>query len=211
MLSGGHCNVDPVGFQNDLSEVNSRDDVLTVLIHLGYLSYDSEEQKCYIPNLEVSKEMETAIKSNNWKEVINALRRSEQLLADTLEGDEEAVAKGVEAVHDDNISIFSYNTENSLSCVVSLAYYYARNKYVVHRELASGKGFADLVLIPRRNVSSPAVVIELKKDATPDDAIAQIRSRDYMAKVREHTPDILLVGISYDTQTKTHACKIIHN
>ena len=211
MLSGGHCNVDPVGFQNDLSEVNSRDDVLTVLIHLGYLSYDSEEQKCYIPNLEVSKEMETAIKSNNWKEVINALRRSEQLLADTLEGDEEAVAKGVEAVHDDNISIFSYNTENSLSCVVSLAYYYARNKYVVHRELASGKGFADLVLIPRRNVSSPAVVIELKKDATPDDAIAQIRSRDYMAKVREHTPDILLVGISYDTQTKTHTCKIIHN
>ena len=211
MLSGGHCKVDPVGFQNDLSEVNSRDDVLTVLIHLGYLSYDSDEQKCYIPNMEVGKEMENAIKSNNWTEVINALRQSEQLLTDTLEGDEEAVAKGIEAVHDENISIFSYNTENSLSCVVSLAYYYARNDYVIHRELASGKGFADLVLIPRHNVNSPAVIIELKKDATAEDAIAQIRTRKYMAKVREHTTDIRLVGIIYNTKAKTHSCRIEQN
>ncbi len=208
MMAGERSKVDPTWFQNDLSEIKTRDDVLTVLIHLGYLSYNWREDECYIPNFEVAKEMEKAVISNNWTEVIRALRKSDQLLKDTLAGDEEAVAEGLEEIHDDNAAMFTYNDENSLSCVVSLAYYKARDKYVIHRELASGKGFADLVLIPRKNVSKPAVIIELKKDASPEDAIAQIRSRDYIAKVRQHTEDILLVGINYDTRTKQHSCKI---
>ena len=208
MLSGGRCPVDPVGFQNDLSEINSRNDVLTVLIHLGYLSYDRVEQECFIPNLEVRKEMENAVRAGSWKDVISSLDRSKRLLRDTLLCDEEAVAQAVGAAHDENTSILSYNDENSLSCVISLAYYYARNDYIVNREYPSGKGFADLVLIPRKNVSKPAVIIELKKDSSPEEAIAQIHARDYIAKVRQHTEDILLVGINYDTRTKQHTCKI---
>ena len=208
MLAGGRCSVKPSKFQNDLSEIKSRDDVLTVLIHLGYLSYDRVEMECFIPNMEVCEEMENAIEENNWTEVIKALRKSDRLLKDTLAGDEIAVAEGLEEIHDDNAAMFSYNTENSLSCVISLAYYKARDKYVIHRELASGKGFADLALIPRRNVKSPAIVIELKKDSTPEEAIVQIRNRDYMAKILQHTEDILLVGINYDTKTKLHTCKI---
>jgi len=116
--------------------------------------------------------------------------------------------RGVELAHDENTSILSYNDENSLSCVLSIAYYYARNNYVMHRELASGKGFADIVLIPRKNVDSPAIVIELKVDKDADSALDQIRRKEYPAKVAEYAANLLLVGISYDRGTKQHSCRI---
>ena len=208
MLSGGRCKVNPTKFQNDMSIITSRDDVLTVLIHLGYLSYDWRKSMCYIPNREVAGEMVNAIEANNWQPVVRALEDSERLLQATLEGDEEAVANGIDKVHDDNTSILSYNDENSLACVLSIAYYYARNDYVVHRELATGKGFADLVLIPRKNVESPAVILELKYNKDADSAIEQIKRRQYPAKVEQYANNLLLVGINYDKQTKQHTCRI---
>ena len=208
MLTGNRCQVDPTGFQNDISEIETKDDVLTVLIHLGYLSYNWREDECYIPNREVAGEMVNAVRANNWKEVTDAILRSKELLQATLDGDEEAVARGVDATHDEHTSILSYNNENSLACVLSLAYYYARNDYVVHRELATGKGFADLVMIPRKNVDGPAIVVELKYDKNADAAIDQILRKQYPAKVAEYTGELLLVGINYDKKEKTHQCHI---
>ena len=208
MVAGERCKVNPTKFGNDMRDIHSKDDVLTVLIHLGYLSYNWRKDECYIPNKEVAGEMVNAVEANNWKPVVDTLAKSEKLLHATLEGDEDAVAKGVELAHDDNTSILSYNDENSLSCVLSLAYYYARNDYVMHRELASGKGFADIVLIPRKNVASPAIIIELKVDKDADAAIDQIRRKEYPAKVAEYTGKLLLVGISYDRETKHHSCRI---
>ena len=208
MLAGGRCKVDPTGFQNDMSIIRNKYDVLTVLIHLGYLAYDRRKQECYIPNREVTGEMVNAVRDNKWKHVMDALEQSEQLLQATLEGDCEVVAQGVDAAHDEHTSILSYNNENSLACVLSIAYFYARNDYVVHRELASGKGFADLVLIPRKNVDSPAIVLELKYNIDADSAIDQIHRRQYPAKVAQYTGDLLLVGINYDRDKKTHECKI---
>jgi len=208
MLAGERCKVDPTGFANDMADVRSKDDVLTVLIHLGYLSYNWRRDECYIPNREVAGEMVNAVKANKWKPVVDALEKSEQLLQATLDGDEQAVAQGVEAAHDDNTSILSYNNENSLACVLAIAYYYARNDYIVHRELPTGKGFADIVLIPRKNVDTPAMVIELKVDRDADSAIDQIRRRQYPAKVASYADRLLLVGIGYDRQTKKHTCRI---
>ncbi|MBR2205011.1 MAG: AAA family ATPase [Prevotella sp.] len=208
MLAGGRSKVNPTSFINDMAEVDSKDDVLTVLIHLGYLSYDRDTKECFIPNLEVAGEMENAVKANNWKPVVDALKASEQLLQATLDGDEEAVALGVDAAHDENTSILSYNNENSLACVLSIAYYYARNDYVMHRELATGKGFADIVLIPRKHVESPAIVLELKYDQDADSAISQIHRKEYPSKVSQYSDDLLLVGITYDKKLKTHQCKI---
>lgn len=207
MLAGGRCSVDTTGFSNDMHDVRSKDDVLTVLIHLGYLSYDQVEEECYIPNKEVGMEMVNAVKSINWK-VAEALDESKKLLRATLACDEEAVARGIDLAHDENTSILSYNDENSLACVLSIAYYHAKNDYIFHRELATGKGFADLVLIPRRNVEAPALVIELKYDKSADAAINQIKRKNYSAKVAEYTGEILLVGINYDKETKSHFCKI---
>ena len=208
MLAGGRCSVDPTGFQNDMSIIHSKNDVFTVLIHLGYLSYNWRKDECYIPNREVAGEMVNAVKATNWRHLADALDASKQLLQDTIDGDEEAVARGVDAAHDENTSILSYNNENSLACVLSIAYYYARNDYVMHRELATGKGFADIVLIPRKNVDSPAIVLELKFSQDADAAIDQIKRKQYPAKVSEHTANLLLVGINYDRETKQHTCHI---
>ena len=208
MLAGGRSKVNPTKFQNDMSVIRSKDDALTVLIHLGYLGYDWRKDECYIPNKEVGSEMANAVENNNWSPVVNALQQSEQLLADTLAGDTDAVARAIEAVHDENISILSYNNENSLACVLSLAYYYAKNDYIVHRELATGKGFADIVLIPRKNVDSPAIVVELKYNKDADAAIDQIRRKQYPAKVAQYADRLLLVGINYNRETKTHECAI---
>ena len=208
LMAGNRCPVDPTGFQNDISIISNRDDALTVLIHLGYLSYDWKEGECYIPNREVAGEMVNAIKANKWQPVTDAIQASKRLLQATLDGDEEAVARGVDAAHDENTSILSYNNENSLACVLSIAYYYAKNDYIVYRELPTGKGFADLVLVPRKNVDSPAIVLELKYDKDADTAIEQIKRRQYPAKVAEYADDLLLVGINYDKQQKLHTCRI---
>ena len=208
LLSGGRVKVNTTKFQNDMTIIQSKDDVLTVLIHLGYLSFNWRKNECYVPNYEVSGELSNAVEDTGWEHVVKALRQSEKLLQATLDGNEEAVAQGVDAAHDENTSILSYNDENSLACVLSIAYYYAKSDYIIHRELATGKGFADLVLIPRKHVDSPAIVLELKYNLDADSAIAQIKRKQYPAKVAEYTDNLLLVGISYNKQQKTHTCRI---
>ena len=93
--------------------------------------------------------------------------------------------------------------------MLSIAYYYAKNDYVMHRELPTGKGFADIVLIPRKNVDSPAIVLELKYNKDADTAISQILRKEYPVKVAQYIGDLLLVGINYDRETKQHSCRII--
>lgn len=208
LLSGGRVKVNTTKFQNDMTLIQSKDDVLTVLIHLGYLSFNWRKNECYVPNYEVAGELSNAVEVTGWEHVVKALRQSEKLLQATLDGNEEAVAQGVDATHDENTSILSYNDENSLACVLSIAYYYAKNDYVMHRELSTGKGFADLVLIPRKHVDLPAIVLELKYNQDADSAIAQIKRKQYPAKVAEYTDNLLLVGINYDKQQKTHTCRI---
>ena len=210
MLAGGRCNVDPTKFRNDMSQVKSRDDVLTLLIHLGYLSYDRETRQCYLPNREVAGEMKNAVEENNWKPVIDAIEASDRLLQQLLRGNAGAVAEGVERVHRQEVSLFKYNDENSMACVISLAFYAARNDFHVHREYQTGDGYADLVLIPRKNIQKPAMVIELKYDHTAGTAIAQIKQKHYPDKLLDYTGHILLAGISYDRDKKKHTCQIEH-
>ena len=210
MLAGGRCVVDPTGFQNDMSVINSKNDALTVLIHLGYLAYEWETSECYSPNREVEGELINAVNSTNWQQLISSIEQSRKLIQATLDGDEQAVAKAIDAAHDENTSILSYNNENSLACVLSIAYYYARNDYVIVRELPTGKGFADLVLIPRKRIDKPAILLELKYDKAADAAIDQIKRKEYAGKVRQLTGNVILVGINYDKASKKHTCSIEH-
>ena len=208
MLAGESVYVDTTEFLNDMHIIRSKNDVLTVLIHLGYLAYDKDSYECYIPNKEVADEMNNAIKATAWTPLANTIQNSKFLLDATIAGNENAVAKAIDLAHDENTSILAYNDENSLACVITVAYIWARNEYVIHREYATGKGYADLVMIPRHNVSKPALVIELKFNNTADTAIDQIKRKQYPAKIAEYTGDILLVGISYDRESKLHTCKI---
>ena len=208
MLAGEAVPVNTTGFQNDMQAVNSRNDVLTVLIHLGYLAYDRDTNQCYIPNKEVADEMNNAVNATEWKQLAKALENSQHLLADTIAGNEQAVSQAIDIAHDEHTSILAYNDENSLACVLSIAYIWAKNEYIIHREYATGKGYADLVMIPRRNVAKPALVIELKFNHSADTALDQIKRKKYPSKLSEYTGDILLVGISYDKEKKQHTCKI---
>ena len=207
MIAGKRIKVNIGKFQNDMASFSSADDVLTLLVHLGYLTYDMTNGEVWIPNSEVQQEFINSIEDGGWEEVMDAINASSRLLDLTLKCDEEKVAEMIAKVHSDNTSILKYNDENSLSCVISLAYYSARKDYIIHRELATGNGFADLVFIPRNGRNLPAMIIELKKGHSAEEAIQQIKDNDYLHKVSEYSGEMLLVGINYDNQ-KGHTCKI---
>ncbi len=200
--------VNALRFSNDMHNVECKDDVLTLLCHLGYLSYNSETKCAGIPNYEVRQEFETAVADTSWIEVTNALKQSERLMSCVLNGEEEEVAACVSEVHEQNTSILKYNDENSLACVLSLAFYTARNQYEIVRELPTGKGFADIVLLPYRHVYAPAIVLELKWNQDADTAIGQIKRQGYAKALLHYVGEVILVGINYDKQTKVHSCKI---
>lgn len=208
MLAGNRCHVDTLSFSNDMETFHDKDDVLTLLIHLGYLAYDQHRGEAYIPNEEVKAEFQDAVKRVGWDAVVKAVQASEQLLRDTWDGDEDAVAEGISHVHMQNTPVLKYNDENSLSCVITLAYYNAMNEYTIVRELPSGRGFADMVFIPKKFSDKPAMIIELKCDATAEGAITQIREKQYVRALEGYEGEILLVGINYDRKTKKHECKI---
>lgn len=210
MLGGGQIAVNTHSFKNDMRTFETKDDVLTLLIHLGYLAYDAEKKKAFIPNKEIIEEFENAMSVGGWPEVIRVLKASEKLLSDTLEGNAESVAEALDKAHTEVSSILTYNDENSLSCAIGLAYYSARKDYKIIREFPTGKGFADIVFLPLPHTNKPALVIELKYAKTADAALQQIKDRHYTHALEGYSGELLLVGINYDrdNKAKPHSCVI---
>ena len=210
MLGGERVRVNTLSFQNDMRNFRIKDDVLTLLVHIGYLGYDSETKETFIPNKEIIGEFENAMSVGGWSEVMRVLKASEKLLEDTLNGDAESVAEGLDQAHMEVASILTYNDENSLGAAIGLAYYSARKDYRLIRELPAGKGFADVVFLPLPSVNKPALVVELKYDKTANAAIQQIKDRQYTKALESYTGEIVLVGINYDSESKNkpHSCVI---
>ena len=162
MIAGEHISVNTKTFQNDMNTFESADDVLTLLIHLGYLTYDFDTKTAWIPNKEVQQEFINSIQNSGFENVMKSIQKSDKLLHYTLEQNAEKVSEMLSEVHNENTSVIQYNDENSLSCVLSLAYYSAQDTYAVYRELQGGEGFTDLVFVPRAGNTNPAMIIELK-------------------------------------------------
>jgi len=193
-----------------MSTFNSNDDILTLLIHLGYLSYCTNSETVRIPNEEVKGEFVNSIEDlEGWDTVVSAIHSSEQLLQAIWNKNADVVAESIGKVHEQNTSILAYNDENSLSCVLSLALYTANKYYTIIRELPTGKGYADLVFIPRKKFADkPAMVVELKWNKTVSGAISQIKEKNYISALNEYDGNLLLVGVNYDKGTKMHECVI---
>lgn len=208
MLGGERCRINTRTFQNDMSNIKSKDDVLTLLVHLGYLAFDSAKKEVYIPNQEVADEFKNAVEYSGWTGISAALQKSENLLDATLRLDEETVAKGIDEIHSANTSVLAYNNENSLSCVVTIAYYVAQKYYTLIRELPTGKGFADIVFLPRKHTDKPALIVELKWDKSAQGAISQIEEKKYAGVLDKYEGNLLLVGINYNKTNKKHECVI---
>ena len=192
ILSGASIKVNTAAFKNDTVNIQSKDDVLTYLIHLGYLGYNQNRKTAFVPNEEIRQELTMAVESRKWNEMITFQQESEHLLEATLDMDKEAV-------------------ENSLSSVLAIAYLSSMEYYFKPvRELPTGRGFADFVFIPKPEyVSSyPALVVELKWNKNAETALQQIKEKKYPESIKQYTGDILLVGINYDKKTKKHQCLI---
>ncbi|MCD8369409.1 MAG: ATP-binding protein [Clostridiales bacterium] len=213
MLGGERVSVRISTFQNDITSFKNKNDVLTLLIHLGYLAYDATRREVYIPNFEVAEAFEDAVSGKEWGAVGEALADSERLLDATLAEDAEAVAKALEHMHSSVTSVLNYNNEASLSCAITIAYYTAKRYYSIVRELPAGKGFADLVFLPHRGTDKPAMMIELKYDKDADTAIRQIHENRYDGDLKKYFGNLILVGINYDKDVKgkdakKHTCVI---
>lgn len=208
MLAGERCPIKVNTFQNDMTSMDSADDVLTLLVHLGYLAYDSERKEAFIPNLDVRESFESAMQTGKFAETARAIDESDRLIRATVSMKEELVAEQIEKVHRENINALAYNSEQALTTVILLAYYRARDEYEMFREMPLGEGFADIVFIPRRNCDKPALIVELKWNKDAETALDQIKARKYPGSLSEYHGNLLLVGINYDKEDKKHTCKI---
>lgn len=208
MLLGERCKVNTSTFANDMTSFDSRDEILTVLIHLGYLAYDAQKEEVYIPNEEVREAFSSAIQKSGWSAITEAIIESEQLLKDTWAMNTKAIEEALSRVHMNNASILRYNDENSLSCVITLAYYNAINEYMMIREMPTGKGYADIVFLPHKNSDKPAMIVELKYDQSVESALNQIKKKQYAVGLDSYSGEVLLVGINYDKKNKQYECLI---
>ncbi len=211
MLSGNEVPVNTSTFKNDTVNIQSKDDVLTYMIHLGYLGYNQNSKTAFVPNEEIRQELTVAVESNKWNEMSVFLQESENLLDATLNMDSEQVAERIEKIHRDYTSIIQYNNENSLSSVLTIAYLSSMQYYFKPvREFPAGRGFADFVYIPKPEYKDyyPALVVELKWNQSPRTAIGQIREKQYPDSICDYTGNILAVGINYNKKSKKHECTI---
>ncbi len=213
LIAGEDVIVDVSTFSNDMVTFHSKDDVLTLLIHLGYLAINGSTNLgviVHIPNEEIKLEFKTCVKNNNrYAGVYDLIKNTDVLLNDIWSLNSEAVAKIFDEAHQDHTSILTYNNENSLANVIAISLFLSTtNTYNVVRELPTGKGYADLVYLPKPGVNKPALLIELKFDKSAQTAITQIKEKNYLQFFKDYKGEVLLVGINYSKDTKTHQCII---
>ena len=210
LIGEKHCRIDTGSFQNDMTSLKNKDDVLTLLVHLGYLAYDIDQKEVYIPNEEIRQEFIRAIKNGKRQELVKAIERSDQLLDATLRMDEETVAEIIQEVHLSNTTPQFYNNEQALRSVVIMAYLSSIDHYMKFEELASRRGYCDILFVPTKDSKKPALLIELKWDKKAKKAIEQIDEKQYVKGLEkfEYHGDVLLVGISYQIKNEKHDCKI---
>ena len=213
LIAGEDVIVDVSTFSNDMVTFHSKDDVLTLLIHLGYLAIKGSTNLgviVHIPNEEIKLEFKTCVKNNNrYAGVYELIKNTDVLLNEIWSLNSEAVAKIFDEAHQDHTSILTYNNENSLANVIAISLFLSTtNTYNVVRELSTGKGYADLVYLPKPGVNKPALLIELKFDKSAQTAITQIKEKNYLQFFKDYKGEVLLVGINYSKGTKTHQCII---
>lgn len=208
MLAGLEYPIDTGTFQNDMTSINNKDDVLTLLVHFGYLAYDINTKKVRIPNKEIREEFLRAVKNGKRTELVKSIALSDILLQATWEKDEITVANVMDEIHSSVASPLFYNNEQALRAVVMMGYLSTVDYYLKMQEVASGKGYIDLLFLPNQGEKKPALLVELKWNKSAGKALQQIKDNNYPQILKNYKGKILLVGISYDTNSKAHSCII---
>ncbi len=215
LMNGGSVKINTSSYQNDMTTFNSKDDILSLLIHLGYLGFDDNTNEVYIPNEEVMDVFKVSTQNKEWDGYFKAFEKSEELLKYTWVCDENKVADLLEEFHN-KASNKTYNDETALSYAIQYAYYAAQRYYTTILELDSGKGYADIVYLPSpKYPDKPALLVELKYDKNAKTALTQIKEREYPERLEHYKGNILLIGINYTKEInsnkpdfKRHSCII---
>ncbi len=207
MITGEKISINVSKFTNDLTEINSIDSALTVLIHLGYLGFDSSSSTCFIPNYEIRQEFQNAIEELHWKEIINPISNSMKLYEETLQGNTSFINETLDYNHKELAGPFNKNKEDILGGIVQISYYSLKKYYDILKEPSTTKGRADLVFKPRDCYHIP-FIIELKADESADKAIEQIKNKEYIETLGSYKGKVLLLGISYNSETLKHDSKV---
>ena len=205
MVSGIPVNIHLEGYSAEQISLNTRDEILSAMTVYGFLSYHDETLE--IPNKELRMKFDYSLRNHQMGEISKLVLKSNQMLEATIKKDTETMEKLIQEAHDINIPIIKYNDENSLACVITLVYLSARTKYKIVREMEAGAGRADFIFYPN-DKSKPAFILELKKNATPEEALKQIKEKRYADSLKDYTGQKLAVGISYDSKLKNHKIKI---
>ena len=200
MVAGIPIEVELEGYGAEQLRLDSRDEILSAMVVFGFLSYHDGFLR--IPNHELMEKFQTVLKRSSMGGVADIVNNSKNVLDATIELDAKRVAQYIEEAHDREIPFLQYNNENSLSCVITLCYLYARNYYEVTREDKSGKGFVDYLFTPKKK-GYPAIILELKYNKTAQEAIDQIKRKNYVDRVRNFK-EILYVGINYSIDADEH-------
>ena len=208
LMAGKRIPVFVESFSNEMQMAQNLDDAFTLLIHLGYLAYDAAERTVRIPNKEIREEFALSLSKSSDSDSARMFTNARKLLQSTWEGDQEKVAKTLELAHLLNTNPKTYNNEEALRSVIKLAYYTYVDYYIRVEELPAGKGYADLVFIPKRGSDKPLMLIELKQDKALHTAIDQIKERQYPKAFEGFGGKILLVGVTYHSASKKHECII---
>ena len=219
LIAGEEIEVDTGTYNNDVETFTCKDDVITLLIHLGYLTFtstfDPENDEggvncgiVKVPNEEIRTEFNRILRRPVHKGISELVKESDELLKETLSGNEDAVCRAIAKVRESNYAPTYYNDEQALRYAIKMAYISCVDQYLKIEELPSGHGIADVVFIPKKRSNNPAMVVELKWNKSDEGAIAQILGRHYPDVLKDYTKDVVLVGVNYDDKTKEHSCRI---
>lgn len=204
MIAGIPIEIELQGYSAAELGLHTRDEILSAMVVYGFLSYHDGELR--IPNHELMEKYQRVLNRDSMGEVKEIVDDSRKMLEATLACDSEKVASILEEVHDREVPFLQYNDENSMSCVITLCYLYARKDYWIERESKSGKGYCDYLFFPKKN-GKAAIILELKADVSCEEALSQIKEKNYIQKVK-NCSEIILAGISYDKKNKKHSCLI---
>ena len=213
LIEGDEVTFSCANFQNDMVTIKDKNDVFSLLVCLGYLGCSETKNQyrkvAYVPNAEIKAVLMDIVREQNWYERMETIKRSENLLKAIKELDGATVATIIQEIHNSSaVSLLDYNDEESLTyCVMTGLLWSTLDDYSYHREDQAGKGRVDLVYEPitRRQ---PLILIEFKYDDSAEEAIKQIKEKEYFKRYAGQYRNIILVGINYSTKTKDHQCLI---
>ena len=215
LIEGSTIQFSCTTFQNDMVSIKTKDDIFSLLVCLGYLGCvddGGDYRLAYVPNKEIRTALSSIVKSQPWFNSMPIIERSKSLFEAITTLDANKIANIITEIHNSpNVSLLTYNREESMVfCLISGLMWQTEREYEVFRELQSGKGSADLIYVPKRNMHLPILLIEFKYGQNAEDAIKQIKEKEYFSRYRDgdYPNDVLLIGINYNPKTKEHQCLI---